>query len=438
MTMLTKWQEFLHRFGLHCSTVEDEQAFARGYLLRNVSESQMFMVISAIVVYIFFVWDRLIDPVNADTSQMIRGLGIVPMMLAAAALLFTNFGKRHFEAVILVMLILVQVGLAAAYAVLDGGYDHASLAFTMALLGCTAMFPLRSRYLIFASLMSFVVVFGGHFFAKNATPSWLIVNVMAIIGSIGMGTLSAYIRERGARFAFRTQKELMASRDRIDELLHSMLPREIVTRIQAGEALIADSHGEVSIIFADLVGFTELSRRITPAHLVKVLNNLFSKFDLEAERLGIERIKTIGDAYMAIGGLVRGTEGEDHAENAGHLAFAMQAAVERLRDEMGYPINIRIGIHVGPVVAGVIGVKRPAFDAWGEGVNLASRIEGRAKPGTILVSESAYWRLRPAFELEPEDDMELKGIGLAKVYRLAAVRAERKSDLITLLKPKAA
>ncbi len=436
--MLSQWQQILIRFGLHCSSVEDEEAFRKGYLLRNIRESQMFMVLSALFVYIFFVWDELIDPVNAGTSQMIRGLGIVPAMFAAAGILFTDFGKRHVEAVVLGMLILVMIGLAWVYAVLDGGYNYAALAFTMALLGCTAMFPLRSRYLIIASLASFFIVIGGHLMANNARPGWLVVNLLAIIGSIGMGTLSAYIRERGARFAFRTQKELVVSRDRVDDLLHSMLPREIVTRIQAGETLIADSHGEVSIIFADLVGFTELSRRITPSHLVKVLNNLFSKFDLEAERLGVERIKTIGDAYMAIGGLIRTPGAADHAESAAHLAFAMQTAVQRLKEEMGYPIDIRVGLHVGAVVAGVIGVKRPAYDAWGEGVNLASRIEGRAAPGTILCSEAAYWRLRPAFELEPEADMELKGIGLAKVYQLIAPRKERRSDLITLLRPQTA
>jgi adenylate cyclase len=435
--MLTPFQQFLNRFGLHCSTVEDEEGFGRGYLLRTVRESQMFIVVSALFVYGFFVWDKLIDPVHYETAQAIRGLAVAPTMVALAGMLFTNWGKRHFEALILTMLLMVMAGLAAVYGVLDRGYEYAALGFTMALLGATAMFPLRSRYLIIASILSLVIIITGHLWADNARPGWLVVNVMAGIGSISFGTLSAYIRERGARFAFRTQKELLQSRDRIDELLHSMLPREIVTRIQAGETLIADSHGEVSIIFADLVGFTELSRRITPGHLVKLLNNLFSKFDLEAERLGIERIKTIGDAYMAIGGLARGAEGQDHAENAGHLAFAMQAAVARLKEEMGYPINIRVGIHVGPVVAGVIGVKRPAYDAWGEGVNLASRIESRATPGTILVSESAYWRLRPAFELEPEADMELKGIGLAKVYSLVAVRPERKADLITLLQPQA-
>ena len=430
--MLNPYQQWLNRFGLYCSTVEDEEAFAQGYLLRTVRESQMFMVVAAVFSYAFFVWDRLIDPVHFETAQMIRGLIIAPLMIAASLLLFTDIGKRHFETVILSMLVNVMVGLVAVYSVLDNGFQYASLGFTMAMLGTTAMFPIRSRHLIIASMLSLVTVVGGHLWADNAPPGWLLINTMAALGSIAFGTLSAYIRERGARFAFRTQKELLQSRAQVDDLLHSMLPREIVARLQAGETLIADSHGEVSIIFADLVGFTELSRRITPTHLVKVLNSLFSKFDNEAQRLGIERIKTIGDAYMAIGGLVRSAETADHAESAAHLAFAMQAAVRRLKDEMGYPIDIRIGIHVGQVVAGVIGIKRPAYDAWGEGVNLASRIEGRAVPGTILVSESAYWRLRPGFELEPEPDIELKGIGLAKVYRLASVRTRRQADLTTV------
>jgi adenylate cyclase len=427
-------RQWLHRFGLYCSTVEDERAFGEAYLLRTIRESQLLVVVSALFVYLFFIWDRLIDPVNWETSHFIRGVVVAPLMIGCAGLLFTKFGKRYFEAVILSMLLIVQVGLASVYAVLDHGYEYAALGFTMALLGTTAMFPIRSRFLIIASVISLFIVIAGHILADNARPGWLIVNAMSILGSTSFGTLSAYIRERGARFAFRTQKELAASRERVDDLLHSMLPREIVTRIQAGETLIADSHGEVTIVFADLVGFTELSRRISASQLVKVLNNLFSAFDMEAERLGIERIKTIGDAYMAIGGLVRTEGAPDHAEAAAHFAFAMRDAVRRLKEERGYPIDVRIGLHVGPVVAGVIGVKRPAYDCWGEGVNLASRLEGRASTGTILVSESAYWRLRPAFELEAEPDMELKGIGLARVYRLIAARAERKSDLITILK----
>jgi adenylate cyclase len=431
-------RDLLVRFGFTFEDADEERRFAERYLLRTVRESQLFLVVSALFVYVFFIWDRLIDPVHWGTAHLIRGLFVAPLIITVAALLFTNVGKRNFEALVLTVLMVVEVGIAWVYGVLDHGYQYASLAFTMALLGTTAMFPIRSRFLLIGSVLSLIIVVTGHLLANNAPPGWLVVNIMAVLGSTSMGTLSAYIRERGARFAFRTQAELEISRQRVDDLLHSMLPREIVTRIQAGETLIADSHGEVSIIFADLVGFTELSRKISASQLVRVLNNLFSKFDIEAERLGIERIKTIGDAYMAIGGLVRVEGAPDHAENAAHLAFAMRDAVRRLKNERGYPIDVRVGLHVGPVVAGVIGVKRPAYDCWGEGVNLASRLEGRASAGTILVSESAYWRLRSAFELEAEADMELKGIGLAKVYSLVKPRAVRQSDLITILRPQAA
>lgn len=409
---------FLQRFGLHCSSVEDERAFADTYLLRTVRESQLFMILSALFCYVFFFWDRMIDPVHWNTTHMIRGLLIAPGMVAVATIFPTPFGKRHFEALVLATMLLVMAGLAWVYAVLDFGYRYAPLAFTMAMLGSTTMFPIRSRFMFIGSAVGLAIVIVDFVLADNAGPGWLLVNVIAALGSIGMGTLSAYSREREARAAFRSQKELAASRERVDELLHSMLPREVVQRIQAGETAIADIHGEVSIVFADLAGFTEMSRKISPSHLVSVLNDLFSSFDREAERLGIERIKTIGDAYMAIGGLRRSADGTDHVEAAAQFALTIQARVQALVDEMGYPLKIRVGLHVGPVVAGVIGVTRPAFDCWGESVNLASRIEGHAQPGTILVSENAYWRLRAAFAMEPQADTELKGIGRAKVFRL--------------------
>jgi adenylate cyclase len=414
----------LARFGLHCASVEDERAFGKRYLLSTVAESQLFLVVSALFVYAFFVWDRIIDPAHADTTHLIRGLVISPLLLLSAALLFTPFGKRHFEAVILSALLMCLGGLALVYGILERGFEHAALAFALTLLGSTAMFPIRSRYLIVASILTIVIVVTAQLWSDNAGPGWMVVNMMAVSCAIALGTTSAYIRERDARASFLAQMELDASRARVDDLLHSMLPHDIVTRIQAGETAIADSHGEVSIIFADLQGFTDLSRKISPSHLLKVLNNLFSTFDLEAERYGIDRIKTIGDAYMAIGGLTRIPGARDHAENAAEFAFAMVRAVRRLIDEHDYPLNVRIGLHIGPVVAGVVGVRRPAFDCWGESVNLASRIESHAEPGTILISESAYWRLRPLYDVEARADVQLKGIGTAKVFRLKGLLNE--------------
>lgn len=197
-----------------------------------------------------------------------------------------------------------------------------------------------------------------------------------------------------------------------------MLPGDIVDRIQAGDELIADSHGEVSTIFTDLIGFTELSRRTSPAELVEVLNRLFSAFYIEAERHRVERIKTIGDCYMAVGGLTHSAGTGDHAENAADFALAIQQAVRHVFSNPGQPVEICIGLHIGPVVAGVIGVRRPAFDFWGEAVNLASRLESNAGAGSILISESAYDRLSTLIDVEAKDDVEMKDSGKAKVSQL--------------------
>ena len=195
-----------------------------------------------------------------------------------------------------------------------------------------------------------------------------------------------------------------------------MLPHEVVQRIQNGETAIADAYGEVAIVFADLVGFTELSRRFSASHLVELLNRIFSAFDRLAERHGLERIKTIGDCYMAATGISRGRG--DPSRAAAAFALDLQGVVAEISQEFDYPLNARVGLHVGPVVAGVIGVQRPAFDCWGESVNLAERLETAAAPGDILVSEAAYWRLKSEFTVTPLEAVELKGIGRTRIYRL--------------------
>jgi class 3 adenylate cyclase len=132
----------------------------------------------------------------------------------------------------------------------------------------------------------------------------------------------------------------------------------------------------------------------------------------------MEKIKTIGDAYMAIGCVRASEEAQDHAHRAAEFALDIHDVVTRVSHELDYPLRLRVGLHVGPVIAGVIGKKRPAFDCWGEAVNLASRLENRAEPGGILISEPAYWRLRHLYQTSELSEVELKGIGMSKVFRL--------------------
>ena len=398
------------------SEVLEEHFFERAILSQRIYV-QIAMVLGGTLYYLFFIWDRIIDPEQWDFTHTLRGAVTLFIFLSGAAL-FSNALQRKLELISTVTLIASATGLSIIYSTLASGFDYGAIGIVLVILFGFSLLPLRILYYATFCIISWIIFGACELISGNSRPGMFIVNNMSIGTAVILGMLSAGLRERAARMQFLTTQELDTSRLRIEELLHSMLPKEIVARIQAGETAIADAYGEVSIVFADLVGFTELARRISPTQLVEVLNELFSRFDLEAERHGIEKIKTVGDAYMAVGGLSERRSGSDHAARAAHFALAIQGVVAELSQNMEYPIRIRVGLHVGPIVAGVIGTKRPAFDCWGEAVNLASRLEHSAVPGGILISESAFWRLRHQFPTKVLDEIDLKGIGPSKVFLL--------------------
>ena len=224
------------------------------------------------------------------------------------------------------------------------------------------------------------------------------------------------IRDTNARLLERLRGELDAERQRSHDLLRNVLPQAIIDRLNAGESTIADRHEDVAVVFSDLVGFTEISSRLPVATVVSALNGMFSAFDAACETLGVAKIKTIGDADMAAAGLP-GTSSE-HVHAAADLALAMRAAVA----DAGEPWQVRIGIHRGPVVAGIIGTTKFVYDLWGDAVNVASRLETSAPAGHIQVSEPVAMALGDAFELEPRGAIELKGKGSTDVSFLVGRR----------------
>jgi adenylate cyclase len=212
-------------------------------------------------------------------------------------------------------------------------------------------------------------------------------------------------RDRERRYVERIELE----RQRHETLLRNILPGQIVTRLNNGEMVIADRVEEATILFADLVGFTAAASRVTPAVLVNNLNRIFSAFDDLCRRLQIEKIKTIGDAYMAAAGLP--LPRPDHAELIADFALAMLAALERVNAVAEVPFQMRIGVHTGPVVAGVIGSHRFLYDIWGDTVNLASRLESHGLPGRIHVSPQTSQMLAGHYDLEARGLINLRGIG---------------------------
>jgi class 3 adenylate cyclase len=203
-----------------------------------------------------------------------------------------------------------------------------------------------------------------------------------------------------------------------EKLMLNILPRPIADRLKKGESNIAGSYPEVTIIFSDLVGFTNMSAGKTAQELVKLLNNLFSRFDRRAEMLGIEKIKTIGDAYMAVGGLP--IPRSDHADIVAEMALGMFDDLKEFNESQNVSVNMRVGLNSGPVVAGVIGFTKFSYDLWGNTVNTASRMESTAEHGKIQVSTSTYDLLVPNFLLEERGLVECKGLGEIKTYYLTA------------------
>jgi class 3 adenylate cyclase len=211
-------------------------------------------------------------------------------------------------------------------------------------------------------------------------------------------------------------EQLRTEREKSEGLLLNILPKSVADRLKAGETSIADSHPEVTVLFADLVDFTRLAGDTAPRDLVQMLNEIFSQFDWLAELHQLEKIKTIGDAYMVVGGLPQARV--DHAQAVAAMALDMRTVVSRLNARTRLGFEVRIGISSGPVVAGIIGSKKFIYDLWGDTVNIASRMESHGQIGAIQVSQSTYDLLRDQFTFQARGPVEIKGKGPMSTYLL--------------------
>jgi adenylate cyclase len=221
-------------------------------------------------------------------------------------------------------------------------------------------------------------------------------------------------------YAFRLVEQAQAE---TDALLHNILPTSIADRLKdAPNTTIADEVSEASVLFADLKGFVALAKQMGPARTVALLNTIVIAFDKLAERCGVEKIKTIGDAYMVASGLP--LPAADHAERMADMAFGMLETVKRISGEQNVTLSLRIGVASGPLLAGVIGAKRLTYDIWGDTVNLASRLEGRSEPNRILVSRLTRVLVENRFELEPAGSVDIRGIGAEEAWYLVAPRRQ--------------
>jgi len=374
----------------------------------------------------------LIAPVSALWGILYLALGspvgIAPFVYFAISVgsLAVFARTKSFRFLLLVQLLDILIAPTAGGQMLVGGFlpsGGVALWGILAPLGALVFLDVRRAIRWFAAfLIVFVLtgVLGETLFRDADLPVWFTSTMLALnvigAGSVAFTLLASFASQRDAAL-----RALRAEQEKAEELLVNVLPSSIAERLKGTTRSIADAFESASILFADVVDFTPLARRLAPAEVVGVLDELFSHFDTFVERHGLEKIKTIGDCYMAASGVPDPTP--DHARKAALLALDMRNAVADSAIAGGRGLELRIGINSGPVVAGVIGTKRFLYDLWGDAVNTASRMEEHGTPGDIQITRTTYELLKDEFVCRRRGTIEVKGKGLMETWYLVGPRS---------------
>ena len=302
------------------------------------------------------------------------------------------------------------------------GWDYGFQYFLLVIVAFAFMMNFKSLYIPVTMFVVCLLSFLGFYYQVQywnmphvdpgpaARETFLMANVTSAFTILAF---MSYVYSEAARTA---EAKLELEQQKSEKLLLNILPPSIAQRLKENNSVIADHFASATVMFSDIVGFTAMSEKVTPTELVNRLNRIFSAFDDLAEKHGLEKIKTIGDAYMVAGGFPELRDG--HANDVSAMALDMLEAVAQCSREMDQPVSIRIGIHTGPAVAGVIGIKKFVYDVWGDTVNIASRMESSGLPGQIQLSEQAAAMLNGEFLTEERGAVEVKGKGAMKTYWL--------------------
>lgn len=363
---------------------------------------------------IYLVYDPvlLLDPITVNLSGA----------LVCVCALYLNYLRRHDAARLLIYLsVNVQIYLLTWYLGTVTGMHllHIMMISFAGFFFAREPLPRLVVLLLFPMLLFFIEYF---LFVPAATPIMLdpgMVHFLYVTLSSTVFILVIIFFTLFYNEILRTEDLLQKEYRRSEGLLLNILPAEIVRRLKQDGDTVADSYPSVTILFADLVGFTDVASRLEPEVLVGELNELYQEYDRLIESYGLEKIKTLGDAYMVAGGIP--VANDHHMETIAGLALDMRE-LTRNHKISGNNLDLRIGFHTGPVVAGVIGKHKFSYDVWGDAVNLASRLESTGEPGRIHVSEFCYRRLRNEFLLEARGETEIKGMGSMRTYFLTGRR----------------
>lgn len=420
---------------------DKEARFQRRYAERSIPFIRVSLPIAATLYLFFIAWDFYIDQSTLLYTLAVR----LPFSFFAVAVFGFTFLKsfeRWSQTILSITVVLGAAGVLLVLAILPNGFTYGTPGLLLVIMYACGI--IRLLFIPALITCAAITVLANVVLAVKGAGSFAVfnTNVFVISASI-IGLSYTALLEWMERRAFKLEDGMRKEKKASEEMLRDFLPDRIKERLREGERSIAEPVGEATVLFADIVGFTALSHRLAPGHLVELLSDIFTKFDEIAERNRVEKVKTIGDSYMVVAG-VR-TPWTRSAAAVAEFAIEALAFVKDYSERNDVPLQVRIGMATGAVVSGVIGTRVPIFDLWGETVNVASRLEAEGVPGAIQVSESTFWRLRGQYEFQERGLLKLKhgltvsaylltgrkvaaGVGLRAVGDLAPEAAQARKE----------
>jgi class 3 adenylate cyclase len=398
--------------------VEEENEYNNWHYDTNFRYLQIAIVGSTILTFAIMLFSYLVlDHSQENVAQKWPQITLLGILVSTIASLKTKFFRSHHQECIGVLMTIFS--LVATHTILNLPESRVQIGygiFFSILLVCYGLMRLKAVYASTSCVLGSV----WFVYAATKTPYFSTAEILQISGYLVnfnlTGMILAYTMDKIHRQNFMALKNVSREYERAESLLLSILPIDIANRLKLDKASIADHLPEVTVLFADIVDFSSLAKTLPPQEVVQILNALFIEFDAVMEKHGVEKIKTIGDAYMAAAGLKSGQA--NHAERVANAALDLLTATNAASIKLGYRLKVRIGLNSGAVIAGVIGQKKMIYDLWGDTVNIASRMESGGTPSQIQVSENTWTILRNKFNFGQAQVQQVKGHGNMHIYML--------------------
>ena len=404
---------------------EMEAQFREDYHVSTVATTRLALVLGLVLYSVFGIVDIYAVPVSKNSVWFIRYAIVAPVIIIALLMTYTDRFQKHTQALMCFVIALSGVGIVVMIAITRDVEFGSRFYFTGLILismWAYSLTRLRFWYAIAANL----VIMVGYEFTSIAikqlltTETGIVIFIMHnffFLGANIIGMFASYNLERYTRREFLQKYTIQAQRDQSDKLLFNILPERIAEKLKQSHETIAEEFKSASVLFADIVNFTQISERFAPHEVVDMLNELFSHFDELVDKYSVEKIQVAGDGYMVASGVP--TPRPKHAIVLAHLALDMMDYVKREEFLGGrHPIEIRIGLNSGSLLAGVIGRKKYFYALWGDMVNTASRMESHGTSGKIQITRATYELVKDHFDCEYIGEIPVKGKGRMEVWHL--------------------